>query len=196
MAVSKQRQFAEKLRAYMPSPDAPLIACIVTGSADFQEREIGGAWQPRRVRRGDLFVTRSKTPYELRWSSPLGAELEVVHKRRIAESRSCPGDDALNHRNTVPRFDVENRKANQALVDVLSKFAEQKRATPAQIALAWLLAKKPWIVPIPGTTKLHRLEENLGAVSVQLPLTISAPLKAPLHRSRLRVLAIRNSMNS
>ena len=76
--------------------------------------------------------------------------------------------DSTDFRNTVPRFDVENRKANQALVDVLSRFAEQKRATPAQIALAWLLAKKPWIVPIPGTTKLHRLEENLGAVDVQL----------------------------
>jgi len=61
-----------------------------------------------------------------------------------------------------------NRKANQALVDLLSRFAAEKQATPAQIALAWLLAQKPWIVPIPGTTKLHRLEENLGAVAVEL----------------------------
>src|SRR5258705_798859 len=76
--------------------------------------------------------------------------------------------DNSDFRNTVPRFNPENRKANQALVDLLSKFAEQKKATPAQLALAWLLAKKPWIVPIPGTTKLHRLEENLEAANVEL----------------------------
>ena len=78
--------------------------------------------------------------------------------------------DSTDFRNTVPRFNADNRKANQALVDLLSRFAEQKKATPAQIALAWLLAKKPWIVPIPGTTKLHRLEENLGAANVELTL--------------------------
>jgi aryl-alcohol dehydrogenase-like predicted oxidoreductase len=71
-------------------------------------------------------------------------------------------------RHNVPRFNPEARKANQRLVDVLGEIADQKKATRAQIALAWLLAQKPWIVPIPGTTKLHRLEENLGAVSVEL----------------------------
>jgi aryl-alcohol dehydrogenase-like predicted oxidoreductase len=71
-------------------------------------------------------------------------------------------------RNSVPRFDPENRKANQALVELIGKFAEQKKATPAQVALAWLLAQKPWMVPIPGTTKLHRLRENAGAVSLEL----------------------------
>lgn len=76
--------------------------------------------------------------------------------------------DNTDFRNSVPRFDLENRRANQVLVDLISRFAEQKRATPAQIALAWLLAKRPWIVPIPGTTKAHRLEENLGAANVQL----------------------------
>jgi aryl-alcohol dehydrogenase-like predicted oxidoreductase len=76
--------------------------------------------------------------------------------------------DSADFRNTVPRFSPENRRANQALVDVISSFAEEKKATPAQIALAWLLAKKPWIVPIPGTTKLARLEENLGAAKVEL----------------------------
>ena len=76
--------------------------------------------------------------------------------------------DSTDFRGTIPRFSHENRKANQALVDVLKTFAEQKKATPAQIALAWLLAKKPWIVPIPGTTKLNRLEENLGALNVEL----------------------------
>jgi len=76
--------------------------------------------------------------------------------------------DKTDFRNIVPRFDEENRKANQTLVDVLSKIAAQKGVTNAQIALAWLLAQKPWIVPIPGTTKLHRLVENLGAVAVEL----------------------------
>ena len=71
-------------------------------------------------------------------------------------------------RNIVPRFSAEARKANQALVDASGKIAEEKKATKAQIALAWLLAQKPWIVPIPGTTKLHRLEENLGGASVAL----------------------------
>jgi aryl-alcohol dehydrogenase-like predicted oxidoreductase len=71
-------------------------------------------------------------------------------------------------RNIVPRFTPEARKANTALVDVLGEIAAQKKATPAQVALAWLLAQKPWIVPIPGTTKVHRLEENLGAVDVNL----------------------------
>jgi aryl-alcohol dehydrogenase-like predicted oxidoreductase len=76
--------------------------------------------------------------------------------------------DSTDFRSSVPRFSPENRKANQALVDVISSFAERKRLTPAQIALAWLLAKKPWIVPIPGTTQLARLEENLGAADVAL----------------------------
>jgi aryl-alcohol dehydrogenase-like predicted oxidoreductase len=76
--------------------------------------------------------------------------------------------DSTDFRNVVPRFTPEARKANQALVDLLGKFAEQKKATPAQVAIAWLLAQKPWIVPIPGTTKLHRLDENIGAVAVQL----------------------------
>ena len=76
--------------------------------------------------------------------------------------------DSTDFRNIVPRFTPEARKANQALVELLSRVAEQKKATPSQIALAWLLARKPWIVPIPGTTKMHRLEENLGAANVEL----------------------------
>jgi aryl-alcohol dehydrogenase-like predicted oxidoreductase len=76
--------------------------------------------------------------------------------------------ESTDFRNVVPRFTPENRKANQAFVAWLTKFAERKHATPAQIALAWLLAQKPWMVPIPGTTKLHRLEENLGATAVEL----------------------------
>jgi aryl-alcohol dehydrogenase-like predicted oxidoreductase len=76
--------------------------------------------------------------------------------------------DSTDFRNIVPRFTPEARKANQALVDLLGQIAARKQATPAQIAIAWLLAQKPWIVPIPGTTKLHRLEENIGAAGVEL----------------------------
>jgi len=76
--------------------------------------------------------------------------------------------DSSDFRSTLPRFTPEALKANQALIDLLGSIAEQKQATPAQIAIAWLLAQKPWIVPIPGTTKLHRLDENIGAVSIEL----------------------------
>ncbi|PVD49525.1 aldo/keto reductase [Terrimonas sp.] len=76
--------------------------------------------------------------------------------------------DPTDFRNTVPRFSEENRKANQAMVNLIKSVADAKNATPAQIALAWLLAQKPWIAPIPGTTKMHRLEENVGAVNIAL----------------------------
>lgn len=76
--------------------------------------------------------------------------------------------DSSDFRNILPRFTPEARKANQALIDLLTRIAEQKKATPAQIALAWLLAQKPWIVPIPGTRKLHRLKENIGAADIEL----------------------------
>ena len=84
---------------------------------------------------------------------------------KIDENTTFDGSD---FRNIVPRFAPEARKANQTLVDLLTRVAEQKKATPAQIALAWLLARKPWIAPIPGTTKLHRLDENIGAAAVEL----------------------------
>jgi len=97
--------------------------------------------------------------------------------------------DKTDFRNIVPRFTAENRKANQGVVDLLGKFAQQKKATPAQIALAWLLAQKPWIVPIPGTTKLHRLEENIAATAVELTSEDrrqleSAAAKLPLQGAR------------
>jgi aryl-alcohol dehydrogenase-like predicted oxidoreductase len=76
--------------------------------------------------------------------------------------------DSSDFRSSVPRFNPENRKANQGMVDLLAKIAQRKKATPGQIALAWLLSQKPWIVPIPGTTKLHRLEENIAATAVEL----------------------------
>jgi aryl-alcohol dehydrogenase-like predicted oxidoreductase len=94
--------------------------------------------------------------------SPLGAGFLTG---RIDENTKF---DPTDFRNMVPRFTAEARKANMVLVDLVKSVAERKRATPAQIALAWLLAQKPWIVPIPGTTKLHRLEENLGAANVEL----------------------------
>ena len=84
---------------------------------------------------------------------------------KIDENTTFDGSD---FRNVVPRFTPENRKANQAVVELLTTIAKRKEATPAQIALAWLLAQKPWIVPIPGTTKLHRLEENIGAAAIEL----------------------------
>jgi aryl-alcohol dehydrogenase-like predicted oxidoreductase len=84
---------------------------------------------------------------------------------KIDESTSF---DSTDFRNIVPRFTPEARKANQAMVDLLRQIAERKKTTPARIALAWLLAQKPWIVPIPGTTKLTRLEENIGAAGIEL----------------------------
>ena len=84
---------------------------------------------------------------------------------KIDESTTFAATDI---RNIIPRFTLEAREANQALVDLIAAIGERKNATPAQIALAWLLAQKPWIVPIPGTTKLHRLDENFGAASIEL----------------------------
>jgi pyridoxine 4-dehydrogenase len=97
--------------------------------------------------------------------------------------------DKTDFRNVVPRFSAENRKANQELVDALSKIAARKGLTNAQIALAWLLAQKPWIVPIPGTTKLHRLEENMGAASVELTSSDLQTIESAL--SRIEVVGAR-----
>lgn len=127
-------------------------------------------------------VTALQSEYSLFWREPEEAILPTLEELGIGFVPFSPlgkgfltgaikADtqfDKNDFRNVVPRFSAENRQANQALVDLLSKFAQQKKATPAQIALAWILAQKPWIVPIPGTTKLHRLEENLGAVNVAL----------------------------
>jgi aryl-alcohol dehydrogenase-like predicted oxidoreductase len=127
-------------------------------------------------------VTALQSEYSLWWRKPEEEVIPVLEELgigfvpfsplgkgfltgKIDENTRFDGTDI---RNVVPRFTPEARKANQLLIDVISRFAEQKNATPAQIALAWLLAQKPWIVPIPGTTKLHRLEENIGATEVQL----------------------------
>ena len=127
-------------------------------------------------------VTALQSEYSLWWREPEAEVIPTLEELGIGFVPFSPlgkgfltgkisGDtkfDKSDFRNIVPRFTPEARKANQALVDLLGKIAERKKATPAQIALAWLLAQKPWIVPIPGTTKLARLKENIGAVSVNL----------------------------
>jgi aryl-alcohol dehydrogenase-like predicted oxidoreductase len=127
-------------------------------------------------------VTALQSEYSLWWREPEKEILPTLEELGIGfvpfsplgkgfltgAINSSTTFDKTDFRNVVPRFDEENRKVNQALVDVLSKIAAQKSVTNAQIALAWLLAQKPWIVPIPGTTKLHRLHENLGAAVVEL----------------------------
>jgi aryl-alcohol dehydrogenase-like predicted oxidoreductase len=127
-------------------------------------------------------VTALQSEYSLWWRRPEAEVIPTLEELGIGLVPYSPlgkgfltgriGEDAkfdsTDFRSTLPRFTPEALKANQALIDVLAKIAQRKKATPAQIALAWLLAKKPWIVPIPGTTKLHRLDENMGAVAVEL----------------------------
>jgi aryl-alcohol dehydrogenase-like predicted oxidoreductase len=127
-------------------------------------------------------VTALQSEYSLWWREPEAEILPTLEELGIGFVPFSPLGkgfltgkiteetkfDTTDFRNIVPRFTSENRKANQAVVDLITKFAEQKKTTPAQIALAWILAQKPWMVPIPGTTKLHRLEENIGAANVQL----------------------------
>ena len=138
----------------------------------------------RTIRRAHAVqpVTALQSEYSLWWREPEKEVLPALEELsigfvpysplgrgfltgKIDESTTLDSND---FRNNIPRFAPEARKANKGLVDVLSTIAARKHATPAQLALAWLLAQKPWIVPIPGTTKLHRLEENIGAASVEL----------------------------
>lgn len=127
-------------------------------------------------------VTALQSEYSLFWREPERAIMPTLEELGIGFVPFSPLGkgfltgkitpetkfDSTDFRSTVPRFQEQNRTANQPLVDVITRFAKQKKATPAQIALAWLLANKPWIVPIPGTTKLDRLDENLGALTVEL----------------------------
>jgi aryl-alcohol dehydrogenase-like predicted oxidoreductase len=129
-------------------------------------------------------VTAVQNEYSLWWRKPEEEILPTLEELGIAFVPFSPLGrgfltgkisenttfDSSDLRNTLPRFTPEARKANQALVDLLGEIAKRKKATPAQIALAWLLAPKPWIVPIPGTTKLRRLEENIGAAAIELTL--------------------------
>ncbi len=127
-------------------------------------------------------VTALQSEYSLWWREPEKEVIPILEELGIGFVPFSPLGkgfltgkisedtqfDKSDFRNIVPRFSAENRKANQALVDLIARFAEQKKATPAQIALAWILAQKPWMSPIPGTSKLHRLEENIGAVNIEL----------------------------
>jgi len=127
-------------------------------------------------------ITALQSEYSLWWRNPEAEVLPTLEELGIGFVPFSPLGkgfltgkidenttfDSSDFRNIVPRFTPEARKANQALVDLLRDIAERKKATPAQIALAWLLAQKPWIVPIPGTTKLNRLEENIGAAAIEL----------------------------
>jgi len=127
-------------------------------------------------------VTALQNEYSLWWRRPEAEALPILEELGIGLVAYSPLGkgfltgkidesatfDSADFRSALPRFTPEALKANQALVDLLGKIAERKKATPAQISLAWLLAQKPWIVPIPGTTKLRRLDENIGAVSVEL----------------------------
>jgi aryl-alcohol dehydrogenase-like predicted oxidoreductase len=127
-------------------------------------------------------VTALQSEYSLWWREPEDAIIPTLEELGIGFVPFSPlGKGFLtgkidastefvesDFRNSVPRFSEENRRANQAIVDLVTRIAAEQGATPAQVALAWLLAQKPWIVPIPGTTKLHRLEENLGAVELGL----------------------------
>lgn len=127
-------------------------------------------------------LTALQSEYSLFWREPENEILPTLEELGIGFVPFCPLGrgfltgainektkfDKTDYRNTVPRFSEENRKANQPLVDLIKRIASQKNATPAQIALSWLLTQKPWIVPIPGTTNLHRLAENIGGTSITL----------------------------
>jgi len=158
----------------------------------------------RTIRRAHAVqpVTALQSEYSLWWREPEAEILPTLEELgigfvpfsplgkgfltgKIDESTTF---DSTDFRNTVPRFSAENRRANQAIVDVVRTMASKKHATPAQIALAWVLAQKKWIVPIPGTTKIHRLEENLGAADVTLTpedlRQIDAVLEIPVQGAR------------
>jgi aryl-alcohol dehydrogenase-like predicted oxidoreductase len=138
----------------------------------------------RTIRRAHAVqpVTALQSEYSLWWREPEEEILPAIEELGIGFVPFSPLGkgfltgkidetttfDSSDFRNTVPRFTPENRKTNLAVVDLVRRIAEKKKATPAQVALAWVLVQKPWIVPIPGTTKLHRLEENLGAPDVEL----------------------------
>ena len=145
-------------------------------------------------------VTALQSEYSLWWREPEAEILPTLEELGIGFVPFSPLGkgfltgainettkfDSTDFRNTVPRFDAENRKTNQALVDLIGRFAAQKKATPAQVALAWILEQKPWMVPIPGTTKLNRLEENIGAVSLELTPKDLSELESAASRIKLR----------
>jgi aryl-alcohol dehydrogenase-like predicted oxidoreductase len=169
-------------------PDVPIEDVAGTVKDLIQEGKVkhfglseAGVQTIRRAHAVQL-VTALQSEYSLWWREPEEEILPTLEELGIGFVPFSPLGkgfltgaidentefDSTDFRNSVPRFSAENRKANQSLVEVLGRIADQKRVTRAQIALAWLLAQKPWIVPIPGTTKPHRLEENVGAADVEL----------------------------
>src|SRR5689334_20569688 len=145
-------------------------------------------------------VTALQSEYSLWWREPEAEILPVLEELGIGFVPFSPLGkgyltgkidenttfDSSDFRNTVPRFAPEARKANQALVDLLNQIGQRKKATPAQIALAWLLAQKPWIVPIPGTTKLHRLRENMAAADLDLTADDLADIEAAAEQVQIQ----------
>ena len=145
-------------------------------------------------------VTALQSEYSLFWREPEAEIIPTLEELGIGFVPFSPlgkgfltgkidettAFDKNDFRNTVPRFNIENRKANQTLVDLLISIAENKKSTPAQIALAWLLAQKPWIVPIPGTTKMNRLEENIGSVSVELSPYVLIEIESAASKIKLQ----------
>jgi aryl-alcohol dehydrogenase-like predicted oxidoreductase len=144
-------------------------------------------------------VTALQSEYSLWWRRPEEEVLPALEELGIGFVPFSPlgrgfltgkidentNFDKSDFRNIVPRFTAENRKANQALIDLLARIARQMNATPAQLALAWLLAQKPWIVPIPGTTKLHRLEENIGAADIELTTEDLSEINSALEKIKV-----------
>ena len=191
LAYSLQRLGVEAIDIYLPARLDPAVPIeeMIGAMAELKQagyiKHIGlsevGSETIRRAHKVQP-VTALQSEYSLWWREPEQEILPMLEELGIGFVPFSPLGkgfltgaiskdthfDTNDFRNVVPRFSEENRKTNQAVVDVIAEFAKQKKATPAQIALAWLLAQKPWIVPIPGTTKLHRLEENLGAVKVEL----------------------------
>ena len=169
-------------------PDVPIeeVAGAVKELIDEGKVKHFGLSEPgvQTIRRAHAVqpIAAVQSEYSLWWRKPEEEVLPTLEELRIGFVPYSPLGrgfltgkmnenttfDSSDFRNILPRFTPEARKANQALVDLLGEIAKRKKATPAQIALAWLIAQKPWIVPIPGTTKLKRLEENIGAASIEL----------------------------
>jgi aryl-alcohol dehydrogenase-like predicted oxidoreductase len=187
-------------------PDVPIeeVAGVVKDLINEGKVKHFGLSEPgaNTVRRAHAVqsVTAVQSEYSLFWRGPEAEILPTLEELGIGFVPFSPLGagfltgkinentkfDSTDFRNVVPRFTPEARKANQALVDLLGKAAERKNATPAQVAIAWLLARKPWIVPIPGTTKLHRLEENIGAVAVELTSEDLAEIEAAASKIKLQ----------
>ncbi len=190
-------------------PSVPIedVAGAVKGLIDEGKVRFFGLSEasPRTIRRAHAVqpVTALQSEYSLWWREPEAELLPTVEELGIAfvpfsplgrgfltgKMDAATTFDASDFRNSIPRLTSENRKANQAIVDLVARVAARKRATSAQIALAWLLAQKPWIVPIPGTRRLERLDENLGAASVDLTADdldeiASAAARITVHGSR------------